>query len=199
MVPPCFPYPFILPFILQFLLFLSVLPPFSHAWKEVYLSESIVITCFLYSIILIEVYIDLIYLPRGPHRNDFSIAMYDFTLVTVNSVINLVGIPSSQKSTVRVNLLLTYCNCSIYTRVHSNCPIHFFAWLSFNLNIHSCNKCGKSQKKTSCKSVNTYFSRYLPSVTLGFLLSLCANTNSFVFVQLSIYSFVGFHYLNIPF
>jgi hypothetical protein len=125
--------------------------------------------------------------------------LYDFIVSTANSVIKPAIILSSQKSTARVNLLFTYCNCSICTGVHSNCQIWFVAWLSFNLNIHSFNKCGKSQKKTSCKSVNTYFSRYFWGVTLGFLLSFCAKSSSFVFNQILISYFVGFHGLNIPF
>jgi hypothetical protein len=87
--------------------------------------------------------------------------MYDFVVSTANFVINPATILSSQKSTAWVNLLFTYYNHSICTGVHSNYQIQFVVWLSFNLSIHSCNKCGKSQKKTSCKSVNMYFSRYL--------------------------------------
>jgi hypothetical protein len=139
------------------------------------------------------------YLPRGPRRNSCSAALYDFIVSTTNSVIKPATILSSQKSTAQVNLLFTCCNCSICTRVHSNYQIWFVAWLSFNLSIHSCNKCGKSQKKTSCKSVNTYFSRYFRGVILGFLLSFCANSSSLVLSQVSISSFVGFHGLNIPF
>jgi hypothetical protein len=139
------------------------------------------------------------YLPRGPCINSCSTALYDFTVSTANSVIKPATILSSQKSTAWVNLLFTYCKYSICTGVQYNCRIRFVVWLSFNLSIHSCNKCGKSQKKTSCTSVNTYFSRYLRGVILGFLLSFCANSSSFVFNQLSISAFVGFHSLNIPF
>jgi hypothetical protein len=117
----------------------------------------------------------------------------------VNSLINLATILSNQKSTARVNLLLTYCNCAISTGFHSNCLIRFVGYLSFNLNNHSCNKCGKSQKHTSCKSLKTYLSRYLRGVNLGFLLSFCTNSSFFVFNHLSISSFVGFHGLNISF
>jgi hypothetical protein len=161
--------------------------------------DSIVITPLLYSSILKEVYNDLMYLPRGPRRNSCSIALYDFFVSTANSVIKPRTILSSQKYIARVNLLFTYCNCSIYTRVQSNCWNRFVAWLSFNLSIHSYNKCGKSQKKTSCRSVNTYFSRYLRGVILGFLLSFHENSSSLVLNQLSIFAFVGFHNLNIPF
>jgi hypothetical protein len=153
----------------------------------------------LYSNILIEVYNDRMYLPQGPRRNSCSAELYDFVVSTANSVIKPTTILSSQKSTTWVNLLFTCCNCSIYIGVHSNCQIWFVVWLSFNLSIHSCNKCGKSQKKASCKSVNTYFSRYMQGVTLGFLLSFCENSISFVLNQLSISAFVGFHGINIPF
>jgi hypothetical protein len=44
-----------------------------------------------------------------------------------------------------------------------------------------------------------YLSRYLCGVSLGFLLSLCTNLNSFIFNHLSISVFVGFHGMNIPF
>jgi hypothetical protein len=57
----------------------------------------------------------------------------------------------------------------------------------------------KSQKNTSCKSLNTYLSRYLCSVNLGFLLSFCTNSSSFVFNHLLISAFIGFHGLIIPF
>jgi hypothetical protein len=139
------------------------------------------------------------YLPWGPCRNSCSDALYDFIVSTTNSIINPTTILSSQKSTTQVNLLFTCCNYSICTGVQSSCRICFVAWLSFNPSIHSCNKCGKSQKKTSCKSVNTYFSRYLWGVTLGFLLSFYAKSSSFFLNQLSISAFVGFHGLNIPF
>jgi hypothetical protein len=137
-------------------------------------------TPLLYNSILIELYSDLMYLPQGLCRNSCSTVLYDFVVSTANSVINPATILSSQKSTTRMNLLFTFCNCSICIGVHSNYQIRFIAWLSFNRSIHSCNKCGKTQKKTSCKSVNTYFSRYLWGVILGFLLSFCANSNSFV-------------------
>jgi hypothetical protein len=114
-------------------------------------------------------------------------------------VINPATILSNQKSIVRVNLLLTCCNYAISIGFHSSYLIQFLGWLSFNLNNHSCNKCKKSQKNTSCRSLNTYLSRYLSSVSLGFLLSFCANSSSFVFNHLSISTFVGFHGLNIPF
>jgi hypothetical protein len=146
-----------------------------------------------------EVYSDLMYLPHGLHRNSCSAALYEFIVSTANSVINPATMLSSQKYTMQVNLLFTCCNFSICTGVHSNCQIWFVEWLSFNLSIHSYNKCGKSQKNTSCKSVNMYFSRYLWGVSLGFLLSCCANSNSFVLSHLSIFAFVGFHGLNIPF
>jgi len=139
------------------------------------------------------------YLPRGPRRISCSVALYDIAFSTVNSIINLATILLSQKSTARVNFLFTFYNCSICTRVHSSCRIRFVRWLTFNLSIHSSNKCGKSQEKTSCKLVNTYFSGYLWGVTLGFLLSFYANSSSFVLNQLSISTFVGFHGLNIPF
>jgi hypothetical protein len=41
----------------------------------------------------------------------------------------------------------------------------------------------KFTKKTSCKSVNMYLSIYLRGVILGFLLSFCANSSSFVLNQ----------------
>jgi hypothetical protein len=75
------------------------------------------------------------------------------------------------------------------------CRVGFF----FNLNIHSCNTSRKSQKNTSCKSLNAYLSKYLRGVNFMFLLSFCANPISFVFNQLSISAFIGFHGLNIPF
>jgi hypothetical protein len=118
---------------------------------------------------------------------------------TANSVINSATILSNHKSTMRVNLLLTCCNCTISTRFHSSYLIRFVAWLSFNLNNHSYNKYGKSWKNSSCKSLNTYLSRYLRSFNLGFMLSFYAKSSSFVFNHISIFSFVGFHGLNIPF
>jgi hypothetical protein len=114
-------------------------------------------------------------------------------------VINPATILSNQKSTARVNFLLTCCNCVISTGFHSSCLIRFTGWLSFNLNNHSYNKCGKSQKNNSCKSLNTYLSRYVYSVNLGFMFSFYANSISFVFNHLSISTFIGFHGLNIPF
>jgi hypothetical protein len=114
-------------------------------------------------------------------------------------VINPATTLSNQKSIARVNLLLTCCNCAVSTRFHSSCLIRFVGWLSFNLNNHSYNKWRKSQKNTSCKSLNTYLSRYLRGVNLGFLLSFCANSSSFVFNHLSISTFIRFHSLNIPF
>jgi hypothetical protein len=139
------------------------------------------------------------YLLRGSHRNSCSVALYDFTVSTTNSVMKPVTILLSQKSIVRVNLLFTYCNCSICTRVQSSCRIRLVAWLSFNLSIHSCSRWGKSQKKTSCKSINTHLSRYLRGVMLGLVLSFWANSSSLVLDQPSISAFVGFHGLNIPF
>jgi hypothetical protein len=158
-----------------------------------------VITLFLYNKILIEVYNDLIYLPLGPFRNSFSVAFQDFAISTTNSVINPTTISSNQKSIARVNLLLTFYNSTISIGFHSSYQIRFVGWLYFNLNRNSCNKCGKSQKNTSCKSLNTYLSRYLCGVNLGFLLSFYANSSSFVSNHLSIFSFVGFHGMNIPF
>jgi hypothetical protein len=114
-------------------------------------------------------------------------------------MINHATILSSHKSTAHVNLLLTCCNCAISTRFHSIYLILFVGWFSFNLNSHSCNTCKKSQKNTSCRSLNMYLSRYLHGIILGFLLSFCAKPRSFVFNQLSIFSFVGFHSQNIPF
>jgi len=163
------------------------------------MSDSIVITPLLYNNILIEVYIDWMYLPQGPRRNSFSAALYEFVVSTEKSIIKPTIILSSQKSTAQVNLLFTCWSFSICIGFHSSFRIRFVAWLSFNLSIHSCNKCGKSHKKTLCKSVNMYLSRYLRGVTLGFLLSFCANSISFVLNQLSIFAFVGFHGLNIPF
>jgi len=98
-----------------------------------------------------------------------------------------------------MNLLLTCHNCAISTGFHSICLIQFVGWLSFKLNSHSCNTCGKSQKITSCRSLNTYLSRYLHSVNLGLMLSFCANSSSFVFNHISIFAFIGFHGLKIPF
>jgi hypothetical protein len=144
------------------------------------MSDSIVITPLLYSSILIEVYSDWMYLPLGPRRNSFLAALYDFVVSTTNFVIKSTTILSSQKLITRVNLLFAYCSCWICTGVQSSCRIWFVVWVSFNLKIHSCSRCGKSQKKTSCRSVNTYLSRYLHGVILGFLLSFCANSNSVV-------------------
>jgi hypothetical protein len=56
----------------------------------------------------------------------------------------------------------------------------------------------KSQKNTSCGSLNMYLSRYLCGVNLVFMLSFCVKSSSFVFNHLLIYAFVGFHGLNIP-
>jgi hypothetical protein len=106
---------------------------------------------------------------------------------------------SNQKSNARVNLLSTCCNYVISIGFHSRCLIQFVGWLYFNLNIHSCNTCRKSQKNTSCKSLNTYLSRLFCCVNFGFMLSFYSNSISFVFNQLSIFSSVGFHGLNIPF
>ena len=139
------------------------------------------------------------YLPLGPCRNSFSTALYDFSVSTVNSVIKLATILSSQKLTAQVNLLFTCCSCWICIGVQSSCRIRFVTWLSFNLNIHSYHRCRISQKTTSCKSINTYLSKYLRSVILGFLLSFCENSSSLVLNQPSISSLVGFQGLNIPF
>jgi hypothetical protein len=114
-------------------------------------------------------------------------------------VINPVTMLSNQKSTALVNLLSTFCKCMISIGFHCSCLIQFVGWFSFNLFTHSYNTCVKSQKNTSCKSLNTYLSRYLCGVNFRFLLSFCENSNSFVFNQLSISTFVGFHGLNIPF
>jgi hypothetical protein len=94
-------------------------------------------------------------------------------------VINSATMLSNQKPTTRVNLLSTCCNCTISTGFHSSCLIQFVGWLYFNLFIHSCNTCGNSQKNTSCKSLNTYLSKYLCGVNFGFLLSFYANSISF--------------------
>jgi hypothetical protein len=118
---------------------------------------------------------------------------------TANYVINPATMLSNQKYIVCVNLLSTCCNCSISKKIHSRCLIQFFGWLYFNLSIHSCNTCGKSQKNTSCKSLNMYLSKYLSDVSFAFLLSFCENSITFVFNQLSMSSFVGFHGLKIPF
>jgi hypothetical protein len=139
------------------------------------------------------------YLPLGPRRNSFSIALYEFVVSTANSVIKPAIILSSQKSTAWMNFLFTCCNCWICTGVQSSCQIRFIAWLSLNLKIHSYSICGKSQKNTSCKSLNTYLSRYLCGVILGFLLSFSANSSSLVLNQPLISSFVGFQGINIPF
>jgi hypothetical protein len=42
-------------------------------------------------------------------------------------------------------------------------------------------------------SLNMYLLRYLHDVILGFMLSFCANSSSFVFNHFSISTFVGFH------
>jgi hypothetical protein len=139
------------------------------------------------------------YLTRGPHRNYFSTSLYDLVVSTANSMMKPTTMLSSQKSTARVNLLFTCCNYSICIGVQSNCRTQFIAWLSFNLSIHSCNRCRKSQKKTSCKSLNTYLCRYLWGVILGFILSFCANYSSLILKHPSIYYFMGFQGLNIPF
>jgi hypothetical protein len=118
---------------------------------------------------------------------------------TANLVINPETIVSNHKSTACANLLLTCCNCVISKGFHSSCMIQFVGWFSFNLNSHSCNKCSKSQKNTSCKFLNTYLSIYLRDVSLGFLLSFCINSSSFVFNHLSISAFIGFHGMNISF
>jgi hypothetical protein len=106
---------------------------------------------------------------------------------------------SNQKSTAHVNLLLTFYNCTISIGCHSSYLIQFVGWFYFNLNNHSCKRCKNSHKHTSCKSLNTFFSRYLSGVYLGFLFPCCAKSNSFVLNHLSIWSFIGFHGMNIPF
>jgi hypothetical protein len=139
------------------------------------------------------------YLPQGLLRNYCSVALYDFVVSTADSLMNPSIILSIQKSTTRVSLLFTYCNCSTYIGVQYSYRIQFITWLSFNLSIHSWSRWGKSQKKTLCKSVNTYLSKYLRGVMLRFLLSFWANYSSLVLNQPSISSFTGFHGLNIPF
>ena len=114
-------------------------------------------------------------------------------------MINPATILSSQKSIACINLLSTCYNYVISIGFHSSCLIQFVGWLYFNLNSHSCNTCRKSQKNTSCRSLNTYLSRYFHSVILGFLLSFCENSRSFLFNQILISSFIRFHGLNIPF
>jgi hypothetical protein len=106
---------------------------------------------------------------------------------------------SNHKSTARVNLLSTCCNFTISVGFHSSYRFRFLGRLYFNLNIHSCNTCGKSQKNTSCKSLNTYLSKYLRGLNFGFLLSFYTDSSSFIFNQLLISAFVGFHGLNNPF
>jgi hypothetical protein len=54
---------------------LLLLPHFPHAHRNVYSSEAIVITPMLYGNILMEVYRDLLYLPRDPFRNSFFVAL----------------------------------------------------------------------------------------------------------------------------
>jgi len=139
------------------------------------------------------------YLPRGPCRNSCFVALYDFAMSTANSVMKPATILSSQKSTAWVNLLFTSCNYSICIWVQYSFGIWFIAWLSFNLSIHSCSRCRKSQKKTSCKSVNTYLSIYLRGVSLGFLLSFWENSSSLVLNPPWISTCMGFQGLNIPF
>jgi hypothetical protein len=139
------------------------------------------------------------YLPLGPHRKSCSAALYDFVVSTTNSMIKPATILSSQNSNAQVNLLFTYCSCWICTGVQSSLRIWFVMWLSFNLKVHSCSRCGKSHKNTSCKSVNMYLSRYLCGVILGFLLSFSTNSSSLVLNHPSISSLVGFQGLNIPF
>jgi hypothetical protein len=146
-----------------------------------------------------EVYSDLIYLPQGPFKNSCSVALYEFFVSVANSVINPATMLCNQKSTAHVKLLSTHCSCAVSLGFHFSYLIQFVGFLSFNILIHSFNMCGNSQKNTSCKLVNTYFSRYLCDVSFGFLLSLCTNSSSFVFNQLSISAFIGFHDLNIPF
>jgi hypothetical protein len=63
------------------------------------MSDSIVITPLLYSSILIGVYNDRMYLPRGPRRNYFSPALYDLVVSIAKSVMKPATILSSQKST----------------------------------------------------------------------------------------------------
>jgi hypothetical protein len=139
------------------------------------------------------------YLPLAPRRNSCSATLYDFIVSTASYVINPATILSSQNLTTWVNLLFTYYSCWICTGVQYSCRIQFVVWLSFNLKIHSYSRCKRSQKKTLCKSINTYLSRYLRGVILGFLLSFCANSISLVLNQPSISSLVGFQFLNIPF
>ena len=130
-----------------------------------------------------EVYNDLMYLPRGPLKNSCSAALYDFVVSIANSVINPTTMLSNQKSTAHVNLLSTRCNYVISSGFHYSSLIRLVGWFYFNLFIHSCNTCWKSQKRTSCKSLNKYLSKYLCGVNFGFLFPFCTNSNSFVFNQ----------------
>jgi hypothetical protein len=139
------------------------------------------------------------YLTLGLFKISCSAVVYDFTISIANLVLNPAIILSNEKSIARVHLLLTCCNCTISIGCHSSYLIQFVGWFSFNLNKNSCNICGKSQKNTSCKSLNIYLSRYLCGVNLWFLLSFYANSSSLVLNHISISSFVVFHGLNIPF
>jgi hypothetical protein len=114
-------------------------------------------------------------------------------------MINSATILSKQKSIACIQLLSTCCNCAISLGFHSSCLILFVGWLYSNIFIHSYNICGKSQKKTSCNSLNMYLSKYLCSVNFEVLLSFCENSSSFVFNHIYIYAFIGFHGLNITF
>jgi hypothetical protein len=87
------------------------------------MSDSIVITPFLYSNILMEVYNGLIYLPRGPFKNSYSVALYDFSISTTFFVINPTTMLSSQKYIVRVSLLSNRCSCTISLEFHYSCLI----------------------------------------------------------------------------
>jgi hypothetical protein len=100
---------------------------------------------------------------------------------------------------LRVKFLLTCYSCLFSIGCHSSCHIRFVGWLNFNLNNHSCNRSGNSQKNTSCKPLNTYLSRYLCSVYLRFLLSFYKKLSSFFLNHLSISTIAGFYGLNIPF
>jgi len=82
-------------------------------------------------------------------------------------------------------------------------PLYLFDMIRrmvvFKYFIYSCNMCEKSQKNISWKSMNTYLSRNLRGVKLGFMLFFCTNSSSFLFNQLFIFALVGFHGLDIPF
>jgi hypothetical protein len=88
-------------------------------------------------------------------------------------MINLATILFNQKSTARVNLLLTCCSYTISIGFHSSCLIQVVGWFSLNLNSHSCNTCEKSQKNTSCRLKQVLVQIFAQCYIRIFVILLC--------------------------